>query len=237
MKNGIDVSYAQGYIDWSKVKTDFAILRIGYGKLASQKDAQFENNYSGCQKYGIPKGGYWYAYATTPTDAIKEANVCLQIIKGKKFEYPIWYDIEENKILNTGRNNVTEVAKAFCSTLEKAGYFAGIYSMRSALEYNFSEDIKKRYAVWLANVADGNGNPLNSTNYKGSYGLWQYSWTGVVNGIRGNVDADRCYVDYPSVIKSKGLNGYSKSNVNVKPKTIEQRVADLEKRVSTLEKK
>lgn len=237
MKNGIDVSYAQGYINWAKVKTDFVIMRIGYGRLTSQTDVQFANNYLGCQKYGIPKGGYWYAYATTPADAINEAKACLAIIKGKKFEYPIYYDIEESKILNTGKENVTAIAKAFCSTLEKAGYFVGIYSTRSALENHFTDDIKKRYAVWLANVADGNGNPLNSTGYKGSYGMWQYSWVGKVNGINGNVDSDRGYIDYPSTIKSKGLNGYKKATATPKQKTIEQRVTDLENRVAKLEKK
>ena len=82
---GIDVSKHQGTVNWSHVKADgvkFAIIRAGYGKQASQKDAQFENNYAGCKSNGVPVGVYWYSYATTPDEARKEAAVCLSVIKG-----------------------------------------------------------------------------------------------------------------------------------------------------------
>ena len=75
---GIDVSVHNGDIDWGKVKAtgiDFAILRAGYGKLAKQKDAKFEDNYKGAKAAGIPVGAYWYSYATTPDEAKLEAEV------------------------------------------------------------------------------------------------------------------------------------------------------------------
>lgn len=87
---GIDVSYAQGVIDWDRVKAsgkvDFAILRAGYGKESSQVDDQFERNYSECKRLNIPCGAYWYSYATTANEAIQEAAVCLETLAGKIFE-------------------------------------------------------------------------------------------------------------------------------------------------------
>ena len=89
---GIDVSYVQGVIDWDRVKAsgkvDFAILRAGYGKESSQVDDQFARNYSECKRLGIPVGVYWYSYATTAAEAKREAQVCLDTIQGKQFEYP-----------------------------------------------------------------------------------------------------------------------------------------------------
>ena len=105
LKTGIDVSKHNGVIDWEAVKAsgkvEFAILRAGYGKLVSQKDVQFERNYSECKRLGIPVGVYWYSYAITPAEATAEALTFLKIIDGKQFEYPVWFDIEERKAFNT----------------------------------------------------------------------------------------------------------------------------------------
>ena len=91
MKKGIDVSFAQGNINWSAVKNnvDFAIIRAGFGREVSQTDAQFMNNYTGCKSNAIPCGCFWYSYAESVEDAILEAKACLEVIKGKTFEYPI----------------------------------------------------------------------------------------------------------------------------------------------------
>lgn len=84
--NGIDVSKHNGVIDWSRVKNagiQFAILRAGYGKVASQKDRKFERNYAGAKAHGIPVGAYWYSYAKTVAEA--EAMAFLQAIAGKQY--------------------------------------------------------------------------------------------------------------------------------------------------------
>lgn len=97
---GIDVSVHNGNIDWQKVKSagiDFAILRAGYGRLASQKDEKFEQNYAAAKAAGIPVGAYWYSYAMTPEEAELEADVFLSVIKGKQFEFPVYYDVEKKK--------------------------------------------------------------------------------------------------------------------------------------------
>ncbi|HRV00009.1 MAG TPA: GH25 family lysozyme, partial [Ruminococcus sp.] len=97
---GIDVSVHNGNIDWQKVKAggiQFAILRAGYGRLASQKDERFEQNYSAAKAAGVPIGAYWYSYAMSEDEARLEADVFLSIIKGKQFEFPVYYDVEEKK--------------------------------------------------------------------------------------------------------------------------------------------
>lgn len=96
---GIDVSKFQGKVDWAAVKAsgevDFVIIRAGYGRETSQEDVQFKNNYVGCKMNNIPVGAYWYSYAESVEDARQEARACLEVIKGKQFEYPIYFDIEE----------------------------------------------------------------------------------------------------------------------------------------------
>lgn len=215
MKKGIDVSQWQGNVNWTAVKdskkADFAILRAGYGRSTSQKDRQFDSYYNGCKAAGIPVGAYWYNYATTVADAKKEAQACLEVLKGKKFEYPIYYDIEESATLRKGKSTVSAIAKAFCETLEAAGYFVGIYSMKSALEAYLNDDVKKAYTVWLAHVG------VDKSSYSGAYAMWQYSWKGSVSGIGGDVDLDYCYEDFPAIIEKAGLNGYAKTGSTPAP--------------------
>lgn len=205
MMKGIDVSVHNGTIDWHKVKADgiqFAILRAGYGKLASQKDKKFEDNYSGAKAVGIPVGAYWYSYATTVDEARLEAEVCVSILKGKQFEFPIYFDLEEKKAFDTGKANCSDMARAFCDVLEKAGYWTGLYTSRSPLGTHIEDDIKTRYALWIAEYG-------SKLNYSGNVGIWQHSCKGSVNGISGDVDLDTGYVDYPAKVKAAGLNGYS----------------------------
>lgn len=204
--NGIDVSKHNGAIDWQKVKAsgiDFAIIRAGYGKSISQKDKTFEQNYAGATAQGIPVGAYWYSYAVTPAEAEQEAHVFLEAIKGKKFDFPVYLDIEERKTFNTGKNNVNAIIRAFCDVVEKAGYWVGAYASRSAVQTYISTENQQKYALWVAEWG-------SKCNFNGTYGMWQNSETGRISGISGNVDTDICYVDYPTVIKAAGKNGYTK---------------------------
>lgn len=205
--SGIDVSKWQGRIDWQRVKNagvKFALLRAGYGdtlSYPSQLDETFEYNYSECKRVGLPVGAYWYSYATTPEMALREAKSCIAALRGKQYEYPIYFDVEEQRIFATGRTD--SIIKTFCAELESAGYWVGIYTFRSALENYISPEIARRYAVAVAEYAD-------KCSYKGQYGVWQNSSTWRVDGISGSVDHDWCYVDYPTLIMQKGKNGYPK---------------------------
>lgn len=211
--SGIDVSVHNGNINWSKVKASgikFAIIRAGYGRLATQKDKKFEDNYAGAKDVGLPVGLYWYSYATTVDEVKTEAQVCIDVIRGKQFEYPVFFDLEEKNALATGKANCSEMVRAFCNELEKAKYWAGLYTSRSVLGTHIEDDIKSRYALWVAEWG-------TKLNYNGTVGMWQNSETGKVDGINGNVDTDVCYKDYPSLIKAKGLNGFGSNNDVTEP--------------------
>lgn len=206
MIKGIDVSKWQGNINFQKVKDSgisFVIIRAGYGKLPSQKDKCFEENCRKAKASGLDVGVYWYSYAMSVDEAREEAIACLSVIKGKQFEYPVYFDLEEQKQFAKGRAFCDSVVNAFCGELEKNGYFAGLYISRSPLERFISESTTKKYALWVAEYN-------SKCRYKGDYGMWQYSSKGKVNGISGNCDMNYCYKNYPSVIKNGGFNGYGK---------------------------
>lgn len=199
VKKGIDISRYQGAPDFGKLKSevDFVILQAGFGRYASQKDAQFERGYTECKKHGIPCGVYWFSYAQTADEARQEAKACMDVIAGKSFEYPIYYDIEGSAC--TG--DVWGKCKAFCGELEKARYFAGIYISRSPAQQYLPTDVGEKYALWLAEYG-------SALNWGGAVGMWQNSSTGRFGGISGDVDTDICYVDYPALIKRGGYNGF-----------------------------
>ncbi len=210
LMKGIDVSVHNGNIDWQKVKNagiQFAILRAGYGRELSQKDAKFEENYRNAKVAGIPVGAYWYSYAMTEDEARLEADVFLSVIKGKQFEMPVYFDLEEKKQFDLGKEKVSAIMRAFLEKVEKAGYFVGLYGSASSLTTHTADDIKSRYTIWLAHWTD-------KTNYSGAYGIWQYSSGGTVDGISGNVDLDTAYTDFPAIIKNKKLNGFGNEQIS-----------------------
>lgn len=200
-KNGIDLSEHNGSVDWNKVKADFVILRAGFGCDISQKDDRFEENYAGAKSRSIPVGVYWYSYAMDENEARLEADVFLATIHGKQFEYPVFYDVEESKQFELGKEKLSAIIRAFLERVEAAGYFVGLYGSASSLVTYTENDIKEKYTIWLAHWCE-------NTNYSGAYGIWQHSCKGKVDGISGDVDLDKCYVDYPERIKAKVLNGY-----------------------------
>ena len=216
---GIDVSMYQGNIDFTKVKNsgvDFVIIRCNNWdskKNCVVKDPYFERNYKNAKAAGLKVGAYYFTWQTTTIGAKQDAALCLDYIKGKTFEFPIYFDLEWQKAFARGRMICSEMVKTFCNALENAGYWAGLYISRSPLQQYISTDVAKRYALWVAEYG-------SRCNYGGTYGMWQYSSTGKVNGISGNVDMDICYVDYPTLIKAKGLNGFKTQTSTDKPSKV-----------------
>lgn len=216
---GIDVSKHNGVIDFNKVKAagvDFVIIRAGIG-ISQPKDEMFELNYNNAKAAGLHVGCYWFLRSLTPAAAAKEAQTFLDIIRGKKFEYPVYLDFEEDPDYNyfpfrTGKNNCTAMVKAFCDAVENAGYFTGVYMNRGALENNVSTELINSYSVWVAQWA-------KECTYRGSYGMWQYSDKGRIDGISGNVDLDYAYTDFPKVIKAAGRNGFRAESTSAESKT------------------
>lgn len=217
LKKGIDVSYAQGKIDWSKLKgtVDFAIIRAGYGQ--GHTDKQAIRNISECMDKEIPFGLYWFSYAWSDATAINEANYLKDVVTatGAKPEYPLYFDYEGDssdyyakiKGVKPTDEQITNFAKMFCTTLENDCYYAGIYANKDYAQRmrGVDPDIFKRTALWFAQ--------WQVTKPALSCGLWQYSSKGTAPGISGAVDLNYAYVDYPTPIKFYGFNGFAgKSN-------------------------
>ena len=185
MIKGLDLSTYQRNIDYKGLKEkgiEFCILRCGYGKNISQKDDMFETHYFGCKNAGIKVGAYLYSYCTAVENAELEAQNCLEFIKGKQFELPIFYDIEEQRTAILGRDNVTEIALRFCRKIEQAGFRAGVYANLNYFKnyINAQPIIDAGFKIWLAQW--GVNNPTATFNVD----LWQYT----NNADNMNIDGD-----------------------------------------------
>ncbi|MBQ8781095.1 MAG: glycoside hydrolase family 25 protein [Oscillospiraceae bacterium] len=203
----IDVSRHNGIINWEKVKADGVdgvIIRAGYGRLSSQKDSRFEENYAGAKAVGLNVGTYFYTYAKSTDEAETEAEVFLEWIKGKTFELPVYFDIEDQSINHLSRDVLTDICLRWCGRVEKAGYYTGIYANVYWFSRLLDTDRLSAYDKWLAHWAE---KPAYDESFGG---MWQYSSTGRINGINGDVDLNKMYRDYPSVIKRAELNGFKK---------------------------
>lgn len=188
---GIDVSHHQGYIDWQQVKNagiDFAIKRCGYGaNTASQDDSRWEYNVSSCESLGIPYGVYLYSHADTTSEIDGEVQHVLRLLKGHKPTLPVYIDIEENKQFALGGAVLSGFAERFCSQIKSAGYKSGLYTSTSHWNAYFGAFAElPSYYHWVAQYN-------TSCTYSGRYETWQYSNTGRVSGISGNVDRDIWY--------------------------------------------
>lgn len=188
----IDVSYAQGKIQWEKVKPyiDGAILRCGYGDdIASQDDVTFARNVSECERLGIPYGVYLYSYATSRAHAISETEHILRLISGRKLSYPVYIDLEDYTIRSSFKS---EWYIEMGEKIEKAGYWFGVYANKDWFTNVIGSSLD-RFTKWVAQYND-------VCDYAGTYDMWQYTSTGSVPGISGGVDMSICYKDFPSII-------------------------------------
>lgn len=214
MKFGIDISSYQRGINLNLAKSEgveFVILRggfTGWGTGVSyNKDTCFEEFYNSCNSLGLPVGVYWYSCANTRDKGINEANFLYEnCLKGKRFQYPIYIDVEDSHYQQGNINGTTEAIKGFCETLENKGYYVGIYANTNWFNNYIKTNELTMYDKWVASW--GTIKP----NYP-SGGMWQFG--GETNKIRSNkianmiVDQDYSYINYPEIIKNKGLNGYS----------------------------
>ena len=196
---GIDVSKYQQVIDWPTVAQNnhFAIIRAGYG--FGHPDEYFETNYQQAKANRVKVGAYWYAYASSASDAVQEANYAVQALKGKQYEWPIYYDIEEKSIFEANIQN--EIAKAFCEVLEANKYYCGIYSSTNFLNNYFDDYVKTKFTIWVAHWN------VDVPTYKGTYHVWQYT-VGSTPGVTGRCDLDKGYLDFEPIMKEHGLNGF-----------------------------
>ena len=206
---GIDISVWQRDMDMAKAKAEgvkFAIIRGMYGNA---KDTHFESNYKKVKAAGLGCGAYQWGRAKNKAQAKEEAELFIQTcLVGKQFDYPIYYDVEDSIMFSLSKAELTAVIETWCNTMEKAGYFAGIYMSASAMERETDKaKLIKRYSSWIAAWCRAADKPACQ--------MWQFG--GETNLIRSNriagmvCDQDYAFSDFPKRIKDKGLNGYGKA--------------------------
>lgn len=220
MIKGIDISSWQSGLDMASVKKagyEYVILRggfTGYGESRSKnKDNCFEGFYRQAKKVGLGVGCYWYSCADSTAQGKAEAEyLYTNCLKGKQFEYPIYLDVEDNTWQARNKKGVTDAIIAFCEYLEAKGYFVGVYASLSWFNNKIDTSRLKAYTKWVACWSDSA--PKVSFN---AFDMWQDSDDGRAGGKR--IDTDISYVDFPTVIKQAGLNGFSKTTT-VNPPTV-----------------
>ena len=216
---GADFSKHQGTIDWASVKqsgVEFVILRAavrGYGSSGNLvTDSQIAANIKGALSQNIDVGIYVFSQAVTTEEAVEEAERALDIIKGYDIKLPIYFDSEYSGAPNrTGRADGltkaerTSLAIAFCETVRKAGYKAGVYASKSFFYDNldYAALQSRGYEIWLAHYIS------SVTDFKYPYNIWQYTSKGSIGGVQSEyADLDIAYYDYAndSDMSERGKN-------------------------------
>lgn len=224
----IDVSYAQGEINWEQVKStgiDGVIIQCGYGdNMESQDDKYWKRNADECTRMGIPFGAYLYSYAVSMAQAESEAQHVLRLIKGYKLSYPVYLDLEEPGT----QAGAVERAKRFGDLIESAGHWCGIYANLNW--WNQYLPGLDRFTKWIAQY--------NSTcDYTGkNKDMWQYSSTGRVAGINGNTDMNECYRDFPNEISGGLKTQQHGTKPDGKPEFKPQNGTGTEERTHTVQR-
>lgn len=224
---GIDISCWQDKVNYLELKAqgiEFAIIRCGFGKNISQKDSKFEEHYAGLKYAGIKIGTYLYSYANTIEGAKAEAKNCLEFIKNKKFDLPIFYDLEDaNTTGKASKQTITEMAKIFCEEIIKAGYQAGVYANLNWFTNKMNVNELEKYNIWIAQW----GTEKHSAKFK--VDIWQYTSKGKIKGINGNVDLDISYTQYGDKVVNN-----SKSIEDLATEVIEGKYGNGEERKQKL---
>jgi GH25 family lysozyme M1 (1,4-beta-N-acetylmuramidase) len=236
---GLDISEHQGdSFNFKAAKSagfDYVILRCGFSsspKSGARMDYHFERNYTAAREAGLDIGVYLYSYAGTLDEAKTDLANFLKYIEGKKFEYPVYLDFENNEARQE-MDSDPAVAKQICLTildgLADAGYLAGLYTYAAWADNSYNgwfvdgvDEIGKKYDFWMANYSknDGKLNIENATRYSKKYGMHQYTSALNIKGYSGNLDANICFKDYPAIVRAYGFNGYEAEGVeNVTFKT------------------
>ena len=202
---GIDVSKWQGLINFAKAKEagiEFVIIKAGGSDNGFYTDKMFLENYKNAVKAGLHVGCYYFVGKNfiTTEDGVTDAKMFEKIIKGKKFSMPIYLDLEATSSKN--KKGATDASIAFCDYLESKGYYVGIYASDiSGFRDKLDISRLKRYDKWVARYGV-------TPSYLKEYGMYQFSETGTISGIKGNCDLDYAYKNYPEIMKKAKKNGY-----------------------------
>lgn len=201
---GIDISHWQGEIDFQQVKDngiEFVIIKAGGSDKGFYTDRMFETNYQQAKEVGLNVGAYYFVgkNCTTSESGKTDAERFLEIIKEKQFEMPVCMDIEITA--DNQRTGATDATISFCETMEHYGYYVSIYTSDSFFRTRLITSKLTAFDKWVARWGT---EPTYITNY----GIWQYSSTGEIQGINGNVDLNVTEKDYPTIMKKNKINGF-----------------------------
>ena len=209
----IDLSVWNEIESWSRIAQDVdaVILRVGYRATATKaigQDRKFVDNYRNAKAQGLPVGCYFFSAALTVQEAIEEAEFVLDVLEENdcKFEMPVYFDMETDAQVALSTAAATAIARAFCERIEEGGYYTGIYCNKYFARDQLYANQLADFHFWIAQYS-------NACTYDGPYGMWQYSETGSINGINGNVDLNYCYYNYPQIIRDLGMSGYGEGTV------------------------
>lgn len=200
---GIDVSRWQEGIDFNAVRAagyDFVILKAGGSDDGFYTDRCFESFYDQARAAGLYIGAYYFVGPefTSAEDGRADAERFIQILGTRLFDMPVYVDIECTRPAD--KDGVTDAAVAFCKTMEKAGYYVGVYASEySGFRNRLDAKRLSAYIWWVAAWGD--------TEPGIPYGIWQYNNNGRVGGV--TVDEDEAVKDYPAIITAGGYNNYS----------------------------
>lgn len=208
-KGVIDVSSWQGDVDWAKAKADGvegAIIRLGFG-WGNDADTKAQRNISECKRLGIPFGIYWYSYAEDADGAKHEGSDVVSKLRQmgvspNDLKYPVYYDLERwtwtGHTPPTDPNVYNGIANAWYSALQSGGYQnLGVYSYTSYLQGPLNNANIYAKTRWVAQYGPRMEFTAFGTNDRG----WQYTSSGQINGISGNVDMSAFGNKTYSVIK------------------------------------
>ena len=213
--HGLDISSWQGSnVDFSVIKNagyDYVILRAG---TTNGKDTLFESNYTKARAAGLDIGVYFYTYATTVAAAQTDADSFLKYISGKKFEYPVYLDYEDESQQALSSSLSQQICLAFMGKLKAAGYLTGMYTGRYFANKLPMSTICADYDVWIAQYPKTGDDctddwKINGYDYADDYGMYQYASKVYISGSIGPYDGNVCYKEYPSIVKKYGFNGYA----------------------------
>ena len=189
---GIDVSHHQDVIDWNQTKDyiDFAIIRCGYGDDADyQDDRQFLRNAQACEALGIPYGIYFYSYAEDDYHMQSEVSHVLRLLQGRTPTLPVYLDLEEDAVASLGNAAILRHARAFCTAVANAGFRPGVYANYYWWTHYLTSSEYDQWSRWIARYG------ASDPGYSGDYDFWQYSSTGRIAGISGDVDLNYAYCE------------------------------------------
>nr|DAZ13936.1 MAG TPA: hypothetical protein [Caudoviricetes sp.] len=205
----LDVSRYQGTIDWAKVKAagyKGAMLKtVSTNRKLSKRadglyiDPTFETNYRNARDAGLDVGVYYYTYATSEAMADAELALVRQAVYGKELTMPVAVDVEENKLKQLSTLDLSNLTAYALEQVERMGFYAQLYTYTG---YKYELDMARLSSRWDVWLADYTGKTPNVTF---NYNAHQHTSKGSVPGISGNVDLNVTTLNYPKIIRKKGL--------------------------------